>query len=110
MNGTFDSESGSLHFPDINTITADPILLHTTVGELADRLLATVQGKLSGSAMVPYSRTLNAFKEAIFNGRLTTKEIQVYARELTLLEEETPFLLAVWPYLYPLLLIAEKRP
>ncbi len=53
-----------------------------------------------------YSKTLNDFREAIYNGRIPPKELQTYAHHLAGLNQEFPLMLNVWPYLYPLLLIA----
>ncbi len=109
MSGNLDPESASYFKPDIHTISADPILLHTTVEELATSLLETIHRELTGPVLLTYARTVRAFKEAIYDGRLAPKELQTYAQQLAGMDDQYPLLLNAWPYLYPLLLIAEKR-
>jgi hypothetical protein len=109
MNGYLDAEQAGQITPDIDQIAADPILLHTTVEALIDSLLEVIHQELQGPSLADYTRTLNSFKDALYSGRLTPKELQSYARQLTCPTEDAPLLLNTWPYLYPLLLIAEKR-
>jgi hypothetical protein len=111
MTGYLDPEEPGHVTPDVNQITADPILLHTTVEALIYSLLEVIYEELKGPPLIAYTNTLNSFKDAVYNGRLSPKERQTYARQLAGLNEDkdTPLTLRVWPYLYPLLLIAEKR-
>jgi hypothetical protein len=109
MNGYLDGASAYHATPDVGQITADPILLHTTVEALVYSLLEVIHLELKGQPLSDYSRTLQLFKEAIYNGRLSPKEIQTYAKQLSGLDEDTPSPLKIWPYLYPLLLIASSR-
>ena len=109
MRGSFEAENDSRLTPDINTITADPILLHTTVEALVSSLLETIHDELTGPVLLTYARTLRTFKEAIYNGHLAPKELQTYAQQLAGTDDQYPLLLKAWPYLYPLLLIAQNR-
>jgi hypothetical protein len=109
MKGNLEAESSTRFTPDVNAITADPILLHTTVEELASSLLETIHHELTGPVLLTYARTLRGFKEAIYNGRLAPKELQTYAQQLAGTNDQYPLLLKAWPYLYPLLLIAQNR-
>jgi hypothetical protein len=109
MNGYLDPAQSGTHFPDIDQIAADPLLLHTTVEELIANLLEVTRSELRGPALLEYNRTARELKEALYHGRLSPKEVQEYARKLAGLEEESTLMLKAWPYLYPLLLLAEKR-
>lgn len=109
MNGRITAEQVSQITPNIDQITADPILLHTTVEALTYSLLEALHQDLIGLSLHDYTRTLNSFKDALYNGRLSPKERQTYARQLLSLDEDTPFNLNIWPYLYILFLIAERR-
>jgi hypothetical protein len=109
MNGHLTAEQVRQITPNIDQIVADPILLHTTVEALAYSLLEIIHQELKGPPLHAYTRTLNDFKDALYNGRLAPKERQTYARQLILLDEESPFNINLWPYLYPLFLIAERR-
>jgi hypothetical protein len=109
MNGYLDATQSGPYLPDIDQIAADPLLLHTTVEELITSLLGVTRSELRGPALLEYNRTARELKEALFHGRLSSKEVQEYARKLAGLEEETSLMLKAWPYIYPLLLLAEKR-
>lgn len=109
MNGHLTAEQVNQLTPDIDQIAADPILLHTTVESLIYSLLEVVHQELKGPPLHEYTRMLNSFKDALYNGRLAPKERQTYARQLMILDEDAPLKLKLWPYLYTLFLIAEKR-
>jgi hypothetical protein len=109
MTGDLDGESKGFMTPDVDQIAADPILLHSTVEALIFSLLEIVHEELDGFFLVEYTRTLNSFKDAIYNGRLSPIELQSYAGRLTLLDNVKPLKLNLWSYLYPLFLMAERR-
>lgn len=109
MTGSFDPTQPSHLSPELGQITADPILLHSTVEALLYSIIEEVRPTLKGHQLLDYSKTLNDFREAVFHGRIAPKDLQIYARRLAGLDQEFPLLLNAWPYLYPLLLIAEKR-
>lgn len=105
MSGNLDPIQPGFLSPDIGQITADPLLLHTTVEALIYSLIEEVRPFLRAPQLVAYSKAVNDFREAIYNGRIAPKELQTYAHHLAGLDQEFPLLLNVWPYLYPLLLI-----
>lgn len=109
MTGHLDANRTDRATPTVNQIAADPILLHTIVETLVNSLLEAVHQELRGPELIAYSKMVDGFKDAIYSGRLTRKELQAYARQLTGLDPDAHFLLKAWPYLYPLFLIAEKR-
>lgn len=112
MNGGSIQAVGEADSAKLTQIVKDPASLKSQLEVLTSQLFDEVRSALSESDLVKYGQSAQQFKEQLSAEELDPPLIKRLATKLAFLAdiEGTISLVArVWPYLYPLLLIAAQR-
>ena len=112
MNAGSIQAVGEANYAKLTQIVNDPASLKAQLEVLTSQLIDEVRSALSESDLVKYDQSAQQFKERLSAEELDPPLIKRLATRLAFLAdiEGTLSLSArVWPYLYPLLLIAAER-
>jgi hypothetical protein len=112
MNGGNIQAVGVADNAELTQIVGDPTLLQSQLEDLTSQLLDQVRSVLSGADLIEYVQAIQEFKEQLAEEEPNSPLLKRLASKLAFLAdiEGTISLVAkVWPYLYPLLLIATEK-
>ena len=97
---------------ELQQIVNDPRLLKENVENLANQLLGAIKSELPSEQLISYINSIEELKEQLESEKPSFSRLQKIFNTLSLMGdiEGTISLVArVWPYVYPLLLIASQR-
>jgi len=103
---------GTAQDAEISQVINDPALLRSQVKDLTDKLLDEVKAVLPGSDLIEYTQAIQGLKEELLAEKPTPSLLKRLTGTLAFLgdvEGTIGLMTRVWPYLYPLLLIAAER-
>ena len=112
MSGGNVQAVGIAEDTEISQVVNDPALLHSQVETLTERLLDEVKSVLAGNDLIEYAQAVRGLKEQLLTEEPNPSLLKRLTRTLGLLgdiEGTIGLMVRVWPYLYPLLLIAAER-
>jgi len=97
---------------EITQTTNNPSVTKKTVDALTEQLLNAIEPEISSYKLATYKRNLQDLKTQINSqspSQLTLQKLFGYLSFMENLEGSIPLASIVWPYLYPLLLIAKAK-
>ena len=112
MSGGSIQAVGFADNAEISQVINDPALLHSQVETLTERLLDEVKSVLAGNDLIEYAQAVRSLKEQLLTEGPDSSLLKRLTRTLGLLgdiEGTIGLMVRIWPYLYPLLLIAAER-
>jgi hypothetical protein len=112
MSGGNLQAIGFADHAEVQQIANDPQLLKEQVDALTSQLLDSVKSDLPADSLVTYIKTIEALKEQIALDNPSPSIIQRLFKSLAFmgdLEGTISLVARVWPFLYPLLVIAAER-
>lgn len=112
MSGGSIQAAGVADNAKLTQIVNDPALLQSQLEDLTAKLLDEVKSTLTGTDLIEYVQSTQDFKEQLSADEPNPALLKRLASKLALLadiEGTIGLVVRVWPYLYPLLLIATER-
>ena len=112
MSGGSIQAVGLADNAEISQVVNDPALLRAQVETLAEKLLDEVKAALAGKDLIEYAQAIQDFKEELLAEEPNPSLLKRLTITLALLgdiEGTIGLMIRVWPYLYPLLLIAAEK-
>lgn len=109
--GTIQSVGFSSH-SEITQAINDPTILSERLDELTEQILSVVKSELSPKELLEFIKTLGELKEQIQNETPSASILQKLFASISFIGDvESGISLAtrVWPYVYPLLLLASQK-
>jgi hypothetical protein len=97
---------------EVHQIANDPQLLERKVQALTNQLIESVRSDLSADSLIAYVKTAEDLKGQIASGDSSPSVVQRLLASLAFmgdLEGSISLIARVWPYIYPLLVIAAER-
>ena len=97
---------------EVSQIVNDPTLLHSQVEALTTSLLEEVKSVLVGNDLIGYTQAVQSFREQLLAEKPNPSLLKRFTGTLALLgdvEGTIGLMVRIWPYLYPLLLIATEK-
>jgi hypothetical protein len=112
MSGGTIQAVGLADNAEISQVVNDPALLRSQVEALTGNLLDAVKSALTGNDLIEYAKTVQSFKEQLLAEEANPSLLRRLTSTLALLgdiEGTIGLMVRIWPYLYPLLLLAAER-
>jgi hypothetical protein len=112
MSGGNVQAVGIAEDTELSQVINDPALLRSQVEALTERLLDEVKSALAGNDLIEYAQAVRSLKEQLLTEEPDPSLLKRLTRTLGLLgdiEGTIGLMVRVWPYIYPLLLIAAER-
>lgn len=97
---------------EINQIINDPQMLQEKLDIIAEQLIKAVKTELPSKELIEYIQSIDELKKQIQNEKPTPSMLHKLFASISFLGDvESTISLAarVWPYVYPLLLIAAQK-
>jgi hypothetical protein len=112
MSGGNLQAIGFADHAEVQQIANDPQLLKEQVDTLTNQLLDSVKSDLSADSLIAYTKIIEDLKEQIASDSPSSSTMQRLFRSLAFmgdLEGTISLVARVWPFIYPLLVIAAER-
>ncbi|MEM7116674.1 MAG: hypothetical protein AAF614_29840 [Chloroflexota bacterium] len=97
---------------DLAHVAHDPVMRHTAVQNLVDRLLRFAQFEMGWGEYVRYEKKVSELRSLLLSSDIENGRLHTLAQELAFPETAVvnlTFNLKAWVYLYPLLLVGSAR-